>query len=449
MTYYKKKKESDHAFMDIVLPLLLQVVLIALNALFACAEIAVISTNEAKVNKLIADGDRRAKSLQKLMDNPSKFLSTIQITITLSGFLGSAFAADNFAGMLVEWLQTLGIVSNENIGAINTLSVILITVILSFFTLVFGELVPKRVGMRKAEKIALIFAPALNFISKVFTPIVWLLTISINGILHLIGIDPHESDGDEGEENIRLMVDMSSEKGLIDKEEQEMIQNVFEFDDLCVSDFATHRTDVEFLWEEDDVETWDITIRTSFHKNYPICRENADDIIGVLNIREYFKLDNKSKDNVMEKCVHSAYFVPESLKADQLFKQMKATNNKFAVVLDERGGVDGIVTMDDILEQIVGDFNGNGEEETEDDILQIDEKTWEMHGLLSIDELNALIGSTFSSEEYETIGGLVFGHYGFVPADETVFEIDIENYHFSILKISEHQIEKMRIQKNN
>ena len=268
--------------MDIVLPLLLQVVLIALNALFACAEIAVISTSEAKVNKLIADGNKRAKSLRKLMENPSKFLSTIQITITLSGFLGSAFAADNFAGMLVEWLQTIGFVSDANVATANTLSVVFITIILSFFTLVFGELVPKRIGMRKAEKIALVCAPALNFISKLFTPIVWLLTISINCILKIIGIDPNESDGDEGEENIRLMVDMSGEKGLIDKEEQEMIQNVFEFDDLSVSEFATHRTEVEFLWEEDDVETWDITIRNSFHKNYPICRENADDIIADL-----------------------------------------------------------------------------------------------------------------------------------------------------------------------
>ena len=253
--------------MDIIPPLLLQVVLIALNAIFACAEIAVISMNEAKLNKLISDGNKSAKILKKLSDNPSKFLSTIQIAITLSGFLGSAFAADNFAEMLVNFLLSNGIISEANMSVFNTISVVLITLVLSYFTLVFGELIPKRIGMRKSERIALTLAKPLYLISKIFTPIIWLLTKSINGILQLIGIDPNESDGDEGEEEIRLIVDMSGEKGLIDKEEQEMIQNIFEFDDLAVVDFSTHRTDVEVLWNEDSIEQWDEIIKSSFHKH--------------------------------------------------------------------------------------------------------------------------------------------------------------------------------------
>ena len=299
--------------------------------------------------------------------------------------------------------------------------------------------------MRKSEKIALTLARPLMFISKLFTPIIWLLTISINGILKLMGIDPNESNGDNGEENIRLMVDMSGEKGLIDKEEQEMIQNIFEFNDRIVRDFATHRTNVEFLWEDDNLEIWNATILTSFHKYYPICRKNADDIVGVLNIREYFKLDNKNKESVMNKCVIPAYFIPENIKADQLFKQMKETNSKFAIVLDEHGGVEGVVTIDDILEQIVGDFNDVIGTVDRGSVIQIDETTWEINGQLSIEEVNKLIGSTFTNEEYDTIGGLVFGHYGFVPADETVFEIEIGNYKFSVLKIMEHQIEKMHV----
>ena len=431
--------------MDIVLPLLLQVVLIMLNAIFACAEVAVISTNEAKINKLILDGNNSARTLKCLIDNPSKLLSTIQITITISGFLGSAFAADNFAGRLVDWLLKINIIQQEHLVAANTISVIFITIILSFFTLVFGELIPKRIGMRKSEKIALTLARPLMFISKLFTPIIWLLTISINSILKLMGIDPNESNGDNGEENIRLMVDMSGEKGLIDKEEQEMIQNVFEFNDRPVGDFATHRTNVEFLWEDDNLEIWNATILTSFHKYYPICRKNADDIIGVLNIREYFKLDNKDKENIMNKCVIPAYFIPENIKADQLFKQMKENNKKFAIVLDEHGGVEGVVTIDDILEQIVGNFNDVVRTVDRGYAIKIDETTWEINGQLSIEDVNKLIGSTFTNEEYDTIGGLVFGHYGFVPADETVFEIEIDNYKFSILKIMEHQIEKMHV----
>ena len=233
--------------MDVAIPLLLQVVLISLNAFFACAEIAVLSTNEAKLNKLMSEGDKRAKTLYKLTSNPSKFLSMIQIAITLAGFLGSAFAADNFSVMITDWLLKIGIADTTTVAMYDTASVVIVTLILSYFTLVFGELIPKRIGMRKAEQIALSFAGILNFFSILFTPIVWLLTGSINTILKLIGIDPHASDGDEGEENIRMMVDMSSEKGLIDKEEQEMIRNVFEFDDLAVVEFATPSTTTSIL----------------------------------------------------------------------------------------------------------------------------------------------------------------------------------------------------------
>lgn len=431
--------------MNIILPLLLQVVLIGLNAIFACAEIAVISMNEAKLNKLISEGNKSAKTLQKLTQNPSKFLSTIQIAITLSGFLGSAFAADNFAGMLVNWLTQLGIVNTTNSSMFNTIAVVVITLILSYFTLVFGELIPKRVGMRKSEGIALTLAKPLYLISKTFTPIIWLLTKSINGVLKLIGIDPNQSDGDEGEEEIRMMVDMSSEKGLIDKEEQEMIQNVFEFDDLTVVDFSTHRTDMEVLWYEDDINKWDEIIKKSFHKNYPVCGENTDDILGILNIKDYFKLTKKDKNTIMKQAVHAAYFVPETIRADLLFTKMKQSKNKFAVVLDEYGGVEGIVTMNDIIEQIVGDFNEEETREKEFKLKKIDENKWKLSGTTTIKELNEELNTTFPEDEYETVGGLVFGHYGSVPEDNTKFDIDIENIKVKVNLIKEHKIQEMII----
>jgi putative hemolysin len=425
--------------MDIILPLLLQVILIAVNAFFACAEISIISTNEAKLNKLVLEGNSSAKVLQKLTANPSKFLSTIQVAITLAGFLSSAFAAENFAGKIVSWLINSGIATQTNQNIFHAISVVVVTLILSYFTLVFGELLPKRIGMRKAEKIALVLARPLSFISKMFTPIVWFLTVSINGILRLVGIDPNQSDGDEGEENIIMLADMSSQKGLIDKEEHLMIRNVFEFDDLPVRDFATHRTEVEFLWSEDNVETWDNIIKTSFHKFYPICKDTADDIIGVLNIREYFKLNTKNKKEIMEKCVKPAYFVPEMLKADVLFKKLKDTRNHFAIVLDEYGGVEGIVTMDDILEQIVGDFN-NDIEYVKPEIKQIKDKVWRVSGDVSINEINNCFGTQFSQDEYDTFSGLVFNNYGNIPADNTEFEISIEKLNITVTKIIDHKI---------
>lgn len=430
--------------MDIVLPLLLQVVLIFLNAIFACAEIAVISMNEAKLNKLVSEGNKKAKALQRLSENPSQFLSTIQIAITLSGFLGSAFAAGNFAEMLTNWLLAIGIANEGNVGIYDSISVIFITLILSYFTLVFGELIPKRIGMRKSEGIALALAIPLNFISKIFKPIVWFLTISINCVLKIIGIDPNQSDGDEGEENIIMMADMSSEKGLIDKEEQQMIRNVFEFDDLSVGEFDTHRTEVEFLWDSDNIDEWDKIIKGSFHKFYPICGESADDIIGVLNIREYFKLVDRTKENVMKKCVNPAYFIPETLKADVLFKQLKKTKNQFAIVLDEYGGVEGVVTIDDILEQLVGDFNDT---EKTLETKQVDKQSWEISGVATIEEINNIFDTNFLTDEYDTFNGLVFSHLGEVPDDNSTFNISIGDLHIQVLEIREHKIQKAIVKK--
>ena len=428
--------------MDIILPLLLQVVLIMLNAIFACAEIAVISVNEAKLNKLISENNKKAKTIKKLTENPSRFLSTIQIAITLSGFLGSAFAADNFADPLVDLVIKNGWVLQNKAEILNTIFVVLITVILSYFTLVFGELIPKRIGMRKAESIALSLAGFLLFVSNIFRPIVFVLTASINCILKLIGIDPNQSDGDEGEENIRLMVDMSGEKGLIDKEEQEMIQNVFDFDDLTVEDFATHRTDVEFLWEEDGIEVWDKIIRKTFHKYYPVCREDKDDVIGILNVKKYFTNTDKN----IKKAIEPAYFVPSTLKADILFKQMKETKNKFAVLIDEHGGVQGIVTMDDILEQIVGEFNSdNGN--VEGTAVAISDNLWEINGMFTIEETNEIFGTNLSDEENDTLNGFIFAQYGKVPSDGEKFEIEIENLKINVKEIKDRRIEKMTIEK--
>ena len=366
----------------------------------------------------------------------------------MSGFLGSAFAADNFAGMLVTWLTKIGVVNTSNVAIFDNISVIVITLILSYFTLVFGELIPKRVGMRKSEGIALALATPLYWISMKFTPIIWLLTKSINGVLKLIGIDPNQSDGDEGEEEIRMMVDMSSEKGLIDKEEQEMIQNVFEFDDLTVVDFSTHRTDMEVLWYDDDVTKWDETIKKSFHKNYPVCGENTDNILGVLNIKDYFKLTKKDKNSIMKNAVHPAFFVPETIRADLLFAKMKQNKSMCAIVLDEYGGVEGIVTMNDIIEQIVGDFN---EENVSNEmfIQKLTDNKWKLSGTVSIKELNEVTGTTFSDDEYETVGGLVFGHYGSVPSDNSKFTINIENMVVDVKSIKEHVIKEMIITLTN
>jgi len=429
--------------MNIVFSLLLQVFLIFLNAVFACAEIAVISTNDAKVDKMVSEGNKKASKLSRLKEDPAKFLATIQIAITLSGFLGSAFAADNFAGYLVDLMVKIGVANDESRAVFNSISVIVITLILSFFTLVFGELVPKRLAMKKTESMALGMSGMLYTISKLFTPVVWLLTVSTNGVLRLFGVNPNEEDEEVSEEDIRLMVDASSEKGVIAATEKEMIQNVFEFDDLSVDQFATHRTEIDFLHLEDSDSVWEETVIESSHSAFPVCGETVDDIVGVIFAREYFRAKDKSRDNLMKNVIKPAYFVPGNLKADVLFKQMKQTGKHFAVVLDEYGGVMGIVTMNDILEQIVGDFNETPEEKSESvpNIVHNPDGTWSISGLASLDEVNEALSISLSSEDCETFGGLVFGEYGSLPEDGSKFEIDIDNIHVSVIEIKEHRIE--------
>ena len=332
--------------------LFLQLILIALNAIFACAEIAVISTSDAKLEKLVEEGNKKAKRLLKLKSDSSRFLATIQVAITLSGFLGSAFAADNFSGRIVNWLVSLGVTIPE--ATLNTIAVIVITLILSFFTLVLGELVPKRIAMRKAEALGLKMAGPISVIAKLFAPLVFLLTAATNGILRLFGINPNEADNDVSEEDIQILVEAGSKTGAIDVEEKNMIHNIFEFDDLTAMDVATHRTEVSLLWLEETEDEWDEKIRTSNHGVYPICDETVDKIVGTLNARDYYKLGTKDRKTVMDNIVKTPYFVPENVKADVLFKNMKQTRNLFAVVLDEYGGMSGIVTMNDLIGALIG-----------------------------------------------------------------------------------------------
>lgn len=424
--------------------LLLQVILIALNAIFACAEIAVISFNDNKLAKLAEQGDKRAVRLARLTSQPARFLATIQVAITLAGFLGSAFAADNFSDMLTEWLVGLGV--SMPASTLDTISVVLITIILSYFTLVLGELVPKRVAMRKAEALALGMSGLISFISKLFAPIVWLLTISTNGLLRLMGIDPNADDEEVTEEEIRMMVDAGREKGVIDEEETEIIQNVFEFDDITAGELATHRTDIALLWTDETMEQWATTIHESRHSRYPVCDESVDNVVGVLNAKDYFRLDDKSRENVMEHAVKPAYFVPEGVKADVLFRSMKQSRTQFAVVLDEHGGMNGIITINDLVEQLVGALDDvEDADETAAEIERTDSGTWNILGGADLEDVAQQLGAALPTDEYETFGGFVFGVLGTIPDDGSQLELDACGLHIKVLEVREHRMERAAV----
>lgn len=424
---------------EVLLQLLLQAFLILLNAIFACAEIAILSVNKNKLSAMAEKGDKKAKRLLKLTDQPARFLATIQVAITLSGFLGSAFAADNFATLLTDAVISWG--WNINREVLNTASVIIITLILSYFTLVLGELVPKRIAMKKAEGLALGLASPLTAISKIFAPIVWLLTVSTNGMLRLFGIDPKQEEEEVSEEDIRMMVDSGMQTGAIDPEETELIRNVFDFDDTTVGEIATHRTEVDFLNVDQTPEEWEEIIHTTRHSFYPVCDGSPDDLLGILNVSDYFQLSDRSVKNVCEQVLMQPHFVPETLGADVLFRKMKKQKSKFAVVLDEYGGFFGIITIYDLVEQLVGEL----EESEEKEIVLRETDVWEVSGSLPMRDAQEQFDIELPVDDFDTFGGFVFGIYGQIPDDGTTFELETHSLHIEVTQIVDHKIEKATV----
>lgn len=425
---------------SIYILLLVQIILIALNAIFASAEIAVLSMNETKLERMAEQGDSRAKRLVRLTQEPARFLATIQVAITLSGFLGSAFAADNFSEPLVDWVAGMGVdIPRSTLDAV---AVILITLILSYFTLVFGELVPKRIAMKKSDELAMGISGLVTGISIFFKPIVSFLSISTNAVLKIFGIDPNETEDRVSEEEIRMLVDAGSEKGTIDHQEKEFIQNVFEFNDIMAGTIATHRTDVTVLWMSDDVKKWDETIHNTRHTLYPVCGDSIDRVIGILNAKDYFRLKEKNEDMVIDSAISAPYFVMETTKADVLFKNMKQSKQSMAIVLDEYGGMVGIVTLIDLLEEIVGDLNDIEPVSPEETVVRISDNKWEVKGNIRLSDIEDATGVTFAAEDCDTFTGFLFQKFSMVPKDGAAkIELEIENMHIIIDKIKEHQVE--------
>lgn len=428
--------------------IILQILLIALNAVFACAEIAVIQANPTKIDKMADEGNGKARKLQKLTEEPARFLATIQVAITLSGFIGAAFAADNFADKLVQLANNAGL--EEYAEILKPVAVVLVTLILSFVTLVFGELVPKRAAMKNPEKLALSMAGGISTIQKIFSPLVWLLNISTNGVLRLMGINPEDEEEAVTEEEILMMSDAGAEKGTIDEDDNRIIKNIFEFDDLTAEQVCTHRTDVVMLWAEDSVETWENTIHRTRHSLFPICGESVDDIIGILNAKDYFRLEDKSRENIMKNAVREPYFVHETMKADVLFAQMKKRGaHHFAVVVDEYGGMTGIITVTDLVEELVGEFDDDEMNTPESVLKPIGENRWIVPGITDLEEVNEELDINLPSDDYDTFGGYVIAGLGEIPKDGLTAELECDGLHIEVLKIYHHRVEICRVTKIN
>lgn len=422
--------------------LLLQVVLIAVNAFFAATEIAVISLNENKLRKQAEEGDGKAAQMLKMVEQPAGFLSTIQIGITLAGFLGSAFAADNFASKIVRYLVDEVQLTAIPEHVLNTLAVVLITIILSYFTLIFGELVPKRVAMQKSDQVARAVCGIINGISKVVKPVVWLLSVSTNGVLRLMRIDPNAEEEQVTEEEIRMMVDIGEEKGTIEANEKEMIDNVFEFNNMTAEDCMIHRTDVTAIWVEDTPDEIVKTIEETGLSRFPVYNEDLDDVLGILFTRDYLLNLRAENPKPLRELLRPAYFVPESVQADVLFREMQTQKVHMAIVVDEYGGTSGIVTLEDLLEEIVGNIYDEFDPQAEQDIALVEENTWRVAGGVDLETLNeALKIELPTDEEYDTLGGLIFSQLTSIPKDGATPEMDCFGLHIKVEEIKERRVE--------
>ncbi len=412
-------------------PLILQLVLILINGWFAATEVAVLSLNEAKLRHDAEEGDAASEKLLRLSEMPNKFLSTIQVCITLAGFLGSAFAAESFAGRLAAVTHLP-----------ETLCVVLITLVLSYFMLVLGELVPKRLAMQHPEKVAKAAMGVLSVCALIFKPVVWLLSVSTNAILRLVGVDPNAETEEVTEEEIRMMVDMGGETGAIEETEKEMIENIFEFNNRTAEDVMTHRTDVTSIWVDDDSDTILNTIRETGLSRFPVYDEDMDDIIGTLNTRVFLMNAIAENPKPLRELVHEAYFVPETVQADQLFRNMQMKKIHMAIVLDEYGGVSGLVTMEDLLEEIVGNIYDEFDPQAEAEITRVNDDWWRISGAAALEDVSDALDIELPLEEgFDTLGGLIFSQFTTIPQDGSQPELTAFGMNIRVEKIEDHRVE--------
>lgn len=424
--------------------IILLIVLILINAFFASAEIAFISLNDAKIEKQAKEGNKKTQQIKKMLIEPSKFLATIQIGITLAGFLSSAFAADAFADDLAPKLQELiplGINTWMNI------SIVLITIILSYFSLVFGELVPKRLAMQKSEKIAFKTIGIIQVISVITAPFIKLLTISTNGVAKVLGIKEIDEEN-VTEEEILMMVDLGEEKGSIEEEEKEMINNVFEFNDKIASEIMTHRKDIYAIEINSNLEAILNKINEYKYSRVPVYEENIDNIVGILFVKDLLGVINKEEKVKLSKIIREAYFVSESKHINEIFKDLQKNKQQLAVVLDEYGGTVGIITMEDILEELVGDIFDEYDE-AEKEYEKIDNNTYLINGNVSIYDLRKILDVEIPEGEYDTLSGYLIELLGRIPLDKEKPIIETDKITYKIEEYEDKRIIKVKACKNN
>ena len=425
--------------------LIVLVILIAVNAFFAATEMAFISLNDAKMEKQAKEGNKKAKQIKKMLKEPSRFLATIQIGITFAGFLSSAFAADAFASELAPILENvihLGIETWTNI------SIIIITIILSYFSLVFGELVPKRVAMKNPERIAFSSIGIVRFIYTFTAPFVKFLTWSTNMVSKVFGVTGADEEV-VTEEEIRMMIDVGEEKGSIEENEKELINNVFEFNDKVASEVMIHRKEIYAIDVKSDIADILTDLKEYKYSRIPVYEENIDNIVGMLYIKDLLAYAYLKKEAKIKKLMRDVYFVPENKPINELFRELQRTKHQIAVVLDEYGGTAGLITMEDIIEELVGNIFDEYDD-IEPEYEQIDENTFRISGSVSIFDLRKILGiENIPEGDYDTLSGYLIEILGRIPQDDEMPVIETEKVTYKIEDYEDKRILWVKACKNN
>lgn len=433
---------------NLIVKLAVLLILILVNAFFAMSEIAVISLNDGKLRKMAEEGHKKAAKVLKLTESSAAFLSTIQIGVTLAGFLTSASAAENFSDPLAQTMAGwFGITSGAALSALNTVALVLVTIIISYFSLVLGELVPKRIAMQKAEAVSFKVVGVLLGVKAVMRPFIWLLSVSTNGIVRLFGMDPNGGHEAVTEEEIRMMVDQGEETGVLEESQKDMINNIFEFDDIDASDVMTHRTDIEAVEIDDNIEdVLTVAINDGFSR-IPVYEEDLDDIKGILYVKDLLPYVGKEAGQVtLRDLMRPATFVPESKKCGDLFTEMTEKHLQMVIVSDEYGGTAGLVTIEDLLESIVGNIQDEFDNE-EEEFQKLDEDTFTIDGTADIDEVEELLDTVLPEGEYDTVGGMIMADIGRIPAPGEHPFVELGGFRFTVEEVEDRRIERVKIER--
>ncbi|ENZ03391.1 hypothetical protein HMPREF1092_00578 [Clostridium thermobutyricum] len=425
---------------SIIPDLVLIAILTGINAFFSSAEMAIVSVNKTKIKLLSEEGDKRAKLLEKLMNEPSSFLATIQVGITFASFFSSASAATGVSAEISR------ILSRYNIPYINQISLIGVTIILSYITLVFGELVPKRIALKKSEKKALSSARIIYFVSIIAKPFIKILSFSALVVLKLTKNDEEGIEEKVSEEEIRAMLSEGEEYGTIKEEEREMIDSVFEFNDIMAKEIMTSRKDTYMINIEDTYEEYMEQIFNLQYSRIPVYEGKIDNIIGILYLKDFLvEAKRVGFENIdIRKILQAPKFIPENKRTNELFKELKKTRNHMAILIDEYGGFSGIVTMEDLIEEIMGDIEDEYDLE-EPNIRKIDEKNYIVKGTYTIHEFNEFFDVELEEGDYDTINGFMITKIGEIPDYDKEVVLDMDSFILEAIEIKERRIEKVKV----